>query len=101
MEKINEIEELNLKLENHKNLKIKTLFILLLIISKWKKIQENILLLSKFQIQRKIIFNKLGLINHTNHKILVWKTDGIYLVINKIMNGFKIDVRIYYIIYIL
>ena len=105
MEKINEIEELNLKLENFLSQEFKDKESFYSTINNFqmkKRVQENPLLLSEFHFQRKMKCDIFGLINHTDNKILESITDRmIYLVIRKWMNGFKIVFQNYYIIYVL
>ena len=93
MEKINEIEELNLKLEKFLSQEFKDKESFYSTINNFqmkKKVQENPLLLSEFQIQRKMKCDLFCLINHTNHKILESITDRmIYLVIKKMDEWFQ------------
>ena len=85
MEKINEIEELNLKLENFLTQEFKDNESFYSTINNFqmkKRVQENPLLLSEFHFQRKMKYDIFGLINHTNNIILESITDRmIYLVI--------------------
>ena len=93
MEKINEIEELNLKLENFLTQEFKDNESFYSTINNFqmkKRVQENPLLLSEFHFQRKMKYDIFGLINHTNNIILESITDRmIYLVIKKMDDWFK------------
>ena len=93
MEKINEIEELNLKLENFLTQEFKDNESFYSTINNFqmkKRVQENPLLLSEFHFQRKMKYDIFGLINHTNNIILESITDRmIYLVIKKMDEWFQ------------
>ena len=93
IEKINEIEELNLKLENFLSQEFKdkdTFYSKINNLQIKKRVQENPLLLSEFHYQRKMKCDIFALISNTDNKILESITDRmIYLVIKKMDEWFQ------------